>query len=452
MTYTFSCMNHFAMYYYYYIFFFIFKKKTKDDAPHLLYFSNNCPKTQKTQQTEMTGENINIVIPYRLQWELDDTLPLWKDLEENHNINFIRYKITTAQDFQNWLPTSKCHGIWMTEEFCSILGGPSPFLKFLPDTIRVMLVPWVGVDYVLNHNEIKWLREEKNCLVVNVGPNAADSVCELAIHLVTSVFRMTSFWEFLIKFVEFGKISNCRDYLGTDLNNIEDLQFICKNGDVKTINYYQFPQKLKMEEDCSKVANVVQNFKVGGKHIISPMRKTVLILGFGSIGRTIGYRLNRAFDMKIQYYKRSGPISQDQLGYKAEYMSDLNDPRTWSEADLIMLSLPGGISTDDMINDKTLAMCKGGVRLVNVGRGNSVDEDALLRALENGKVASCGLDVFKNEGSGQINKKLLQRWDVTALPHMGSAVTDMMSLQTLVTLQNIENIFVNNGNGVYPVE
>lgn len=405
----------------------------------------------------MTSEKINIIIPYRLQWELDDTLPLWKDLEEHHNINFVRYKITTGEDFRKWLSTSNCHGVWMTEEFCSILGGPSPFLKDFPSTLRVMLVPWVGVDYVLSSQEIKWLREERNCLVVNVGPNAADSVCELAIHLVTSVFRMTSFWEYLIKFVEYGKISNCRDYLGTNLTDIHNLEFVCKNGSEETTNLYKFPQKLKLQEatgddDEQEVANVVQNFKVGGKHIISPMKKTVLILGFGSIGRTIGYRLNRAFDMKIQYYKRSGPIPREKLGYDAEYLPNLKDPKTWNQADIIMLALPGNDSTNDIINDHTLSMCKDGVRIVNVGRGNSIDEIALLKALDNGKVASCGLDVFKDEATGNIKKELLQRWDVTALPHMGSAVTDMMSLQTLVTLQNIEDIFVKNGKGVYPVE
>lgn len=405
----------------------------------------------------MTGKNINIIIPYRLQWELDDTLPLWHNLEKNHNINFVRYKITTAEDFRRWLPTSSCHGVWMTEEFCSILGGPSPFLKDFPPTLRVMLVPWVGVDYVLNVQEIKWLREERNCLVVNVGPNAADSVCELAIHLVTSVFRMTSFWEYLIKFVEYGRISNCRDYLGTELTDIHNLEFTCKNGYEKTISHYKFPQKLKLQKETSnemeqKIVNVVQNFKVGGKHIISPMKKTALILGFGSIGRTIGYRLNRAFDMKIQYYKRSGPIPREKLGYDAEYLPALKDPKTWNQADLIILALPGGKTTNDMINDHTLSMCKDGVRIVNVGRGNAIDEVALLKALDSGKVASCGLDVFKDESTGNIRKELLQRWDVTALPHMGSAVTDMMSLQTLVTLQNIENIFIKNGKGIYPVE
>ncbi|KAK5961686.1 uncharacterized protein PWA37_001058 [Arxiozyma heterogenica] len=102
----------------------------------------------------MAGAQINIIIPYRLQWELNDTLLLWKDLEEYHNINFIRYNITTAEIFSKWLPTSNCHGVWITEAFCNILGGSSPFLKDFPSTLRVMLVLWVDVDYVLNSQEI----------------------------------------------------------------------------------------------------------------------------------------------------------------------------------------------------------------------------------------------------------------------------------------------------------
>lgn len=297
--------------------------------------------------------------------------------------------------------------------------------------------------------------KKKICVVVNVGPNSADSVCELVIHLVISVFRMTSFWEYLIKLVEYGKISNCRDYLGTELTDVCNLEFICKNGSKETRNIYKFLQKLKIQEAAhhnkeQKVVNVVQNFKVGRKHIISPMKKTVLISGFGSIGGTIRYRLNRVFDMKVQYHKRSGLIPIEKLRYDAKYLPNLEDPHTWNQADLIVLALPGSDSTNNMINDHTLSMCKDGVRLVNIGRGNSIDEDALLKALDSGKVAGCGLDVFKYEAMDTIKKELLQRWDVTALPHMGSAVTEMMSLQTLVTLQNVEDIFVKNSKGVYP--
>lgn len=294
-----------------------------------------------------------------------------------------------------------------------------------------MLVPWVGVDYVLNSQEIQWLCEKRNCVVINVGPNAADSVCELAIHLVISIFRMTSFWEYLIKFVEYGKISNCRDYLGTELTDVCNLEFICKNGSSETRNLHKFPQKLKIQETAhhnkeQDVDNVVQNFKVGRKHIFSPMKKTILILGFGSIGRTIGYRLNRVFDMKVQYHKRSGLIPIEKLGYDAEYLPNLENSHTWNQADLIVLALPGSDSTNNMTNDHILSICKDGVRIVNVGRGNSIDEDALLKALDSGKVASCSLDVFKDETMGTIKKELLQRWKVTVLPHMGSAVTGMM--------------------------
>ncbi|CCK72217.1 glyoxylate reductase KNAG_0J01360 [Huiozyma naganishii CBS 8797] len=397
----------------------------------------------------MTNDSVKIVIPYRLQWELDDSLPLWKELEDKHGVEFIRYKMTTADEFRKWLRGSELSAVWITEEFCSILGGPSEFLNDFPSTLKAVLVPWVGIDYVLNKEQCALLRKERDVNVVNVGPNAANSVCEMALYLVLSVFRMTSFWEYLIKFVEFGKVMNCRDYLGTEIDDVEDLQLICKNGSEKIINHYQFPKKLKPSED-GEIVDVVQKFQIGGKKIVSPMGKTALLLGFGSIGQTIAKKLHLAFDMKIQYHKRSGPLSEEQLGFKAEFVPDLEDAKSWSEADIIVMALPGNATTDDIINYKTLAMCKDGVRVVNVGRGSCIDEDALLRALKSGKVASCGLDVFKNE-STSIRKDFIQRWDVTALPHMGSAVMDMMSLQTLITLQNAEDIFVKGGKGVYPV-
>lgn len=95
-------------------------------------------------------------------------------------------------------------------------------------------------------------------------------------------------------------------------------------------------------------------------------------------------------------------------------------------------------------------MCKQGVRVVNVGRGSVIQEEDLLEALESGKVASAGLDVFKNEEE-MVNPKLIQRWDVTAYPHIGSTVADMIAKQTDITLANIEDIFVFSGNGKFPV-
>ena len=158
--------------------------------------------------------------------------------------------------------------------------------------------------------------------------------------------------------------------------------------------------------------------------------------------------MQKVFSMTIEYYKRSGPIQKDILGYNAKYHSGLDDPNTWKNADLIILALPGTASTNDIINRERLSWCKDGVRIVNVGRGTCVDEDALLDALESGKVASCGLDVFKNEETG-VKQELLRRWDVTALPHIGSTVADMVVKQTIITLVNVQDIFVEGGEGKY---
>lgn len=63
-------------------------------------------------------------------------------------------------------------------------------------------------------------------------------------------------------------------------------------------------------------------------------------------------------------------------------------------------------------------------------------------------MASCGLDVFKNEET-RVKQELLRRWDVTALPHIGSTVADMVIKQTLITLENVQDIFVEGGDGKY---
>ena len=206
-------------------------------------------------------------------------------------------------------------------------------------------------------------------------------------------------------------------------------------------------QKGKVED---QLLDYSKNFKIGGKKVESLQKKTALIVGFGSIGQNIGRKLKLAFNMKIIYFKRSGPISTKALGYKARFCEDFDNPHTWKEADVIILSLPGGPSTENIINKRIFSMCKQGVRVVNVGRGSVIQEEDLLEALESGKVASAGLDVFKNEEE-MVNPKLIQRWDVTAYPHIGSTVADMIAKQTDITLANIEDIFVFSGNGKFPV-
>lgn len=89
-----------------------------------------------------------------------------------------------------------------------------------------------------------------------------------------------------------------------------------------------------------------------------------------------------------------------------------------------------------MINDKSLAMCKRNVKIVNVARGGIIEEEALLRALESGHVAGAALDVFEEEPPQ--NTELLRHPKVICTPHLGAStkeaqarVAEEISLQFL---------------------
>ncbi|AJU25770.1 hypothetical protein H747_YJM189H00566 [Saccharomyces cerevisiae YJM189] len=376
-----------------------------------------------------------ILVPYKTQWEVASHLPEYRKLAER--VEFYKYEMSTKDDFVKFLETHRINGFWLTEEFFTVLGNPSSYIEFFPASLKVILVPWVGCDFI----DGKLLRS-KGITLCNIGPHAADHVTELAIFLAISCFRMTSFWEYCFKYVENGNVEQCKKYISSD-----SYEIVTDSYHGQEMKFPSRTDKCKPNKD-RKVVHLAEKYTVGRKKMESPMNKKVLILGFGSIGQNIGSNLHKVFNMSIEYYKRTGPVQKSLLDYNAKYHSDLDDPNTWKNADLIILALPSTASTNNIINRKSLAWCKDGVRIVNVGRGTCIDEDVLLDALESGKVASCGLDVFKNEET-RVKQELLRRWDVTALPHIGSTVADMVIKQTLITLENVQDIFVEGGDGKY---
>ena len=124
---------------------------------------------------------------------------------------------------------------------------------------------------------------------------------------------------------------------------------------------------------------------------ISLKDKTVALVGYGDIGKSTAKRLLAA-DMKIVAYDPAAPddpsLPQVQ---RAQW------PKRLEEADFIVINCALTKSSHHMINDETLVKCKPSVRIVNVGRGPIIDEGALERALESGKVFSAALDVFELE-------------------------------------------------------
>ncbi|GCE98915.1 hypothetical protein ZYGM_002657 [Zygosaccharomyces mellis] len=382
-----------------------------------------------------------VLIPYQHILDIADHIPEWRQLSKE--VEFIKYKITDVGEFKEYLAGSCIQGFWITDELFSAVGSPSELWDYYPDTLKVILIPWVGHDFI----DGRRLRDEKGVILCNIGPNAGSSVADLAVHLTLSCFRMTSFWEHCLKYVVNGRVLESRKYLSGDSTELwQSIQ--CPLNDPSTPDAVKFEYPAVAGINDNK--NLSRHFTVGNKIIDTPSGKTALILGFGNIGQSIGKRLACGFDMRVKYTKRSGPLPKDFLGYDAEYCPDLEDAKVWNDADVIILSLPGNAHTHNLINSKVLQKCKDGVRIVNVGRGSCIDEDALVEALNSGKVNSCGLDVFKDEMT-QVRSDLLMRFDVTALPHIGSAVESLAVKQTAVTLQNAESILVKHEGGVFPV-
>ncbi len=124
---------------------------------------------------------------------------------------------------------------------------------------------------------------------------------------------------------------------------------------------------------------------------ISLADKTVALVGYGDIGRSVAKRLLAA-DMKVIAYDPLLP----QTGAPAD-IECASWPQKLGEADFIIVTCSLTDSSRHMVNAVTLAHAKTGVRIVNVGRGPVIDERALADALKSGKVYSAALDVFEVE-------------------------------------------------------
>ncbi|MBJ3764067.1 2-hydroxyacid dehydrogenase [Maribius pontilimi] len=134
------------------------------------------------------------------------------------------------------------------------------------------------------------------------------------------------------------------------------------------------------------------------------------ILGLGRIGHEIAERLE-AFKMDVHYWSRS---EKDTPGW--DYHADPVDLAR--AVDFLVVSLVGGPETENMVDARILeALGENGV-LINISRGSTVDEGALLDALEAGKLAGAGLDVF--EGEPKVNPRFHALDNVVLQPHQGS--------------------------------
>jgi lactate dehydrogenase-like 2-hydroxyacid dehydrogenase len=139
--------------------------------------------------------------------------------------------------------------------------------------------------------------------------------------------------------------------------------------------------------------------------------RTVGIVGMGRIGKAIARRLE-AFGVPVVYHSR-----KPQAGMTYKYYPKLVDMAR--DVDTLMVIVPGGATTRNMINAEVLeALGPNGI-LINMARGTVVDEQALIRALKDRTIHSAGLDVFLKEP--HVPKELLEMDHIVLFPHLGSA-------------------------------
>lgn len=159
--------------------------------------------------------------------------------------------------------------------------------------------------------------------------------------------------------------------------------------------------------------------------------KTLGIIGMGRIGLEVARRA-LAFGMKVIGHDII-PIKTD-LGVKQVHLDEL-----FAQADIISLHLPLNEETKHMIGDKEFAKMKDGVILVNASRGGVVDEAALLRALESGKVRAAAIDVFEKEPPEDFS--LIDHPHVTATPHIGAAAKEGQKRAGMEVVKILEERF-----------
>jgi lactate dehydrogenase-like 2-hydroxyacid dehydrogenase len=158
--------------------------------------------------------------------------------------------------------------------------------------------------------------------------------------------------------------------------------------------------------------------------------KTVGIVGLGRIGKGIAARL-APFDVRFAY---TGSRPRPEVPYR--FVAKLHDLA--AESDILVITCPGGASTEKLIDAPVLAALGSKGFLVNMSRGSVVDEPALIHALSTGVIAGAGLDVYNDEPA--IDPAFFTLPNTVLTPHIGSATAETRAAMLRLTLDNLRAV------------
>ncbi len=147
--------------------------------------------------------------------------------------------------------------------------------------------------------------------------------------------------------------------------------------------------------------------------------KTLGIVGMGRIGQAVAHRA-RAFGLEIAYHNRKRLPEAIERMLGARHVETLDE--LVAQADVLTLHCPANADSRHMIDAVRIALMKPDACLINTARGDLIDQEALIGALEEGRLGGAGLDVYPDEPD--VDPRLLKIANVMTLPHIGSATRE----------------------------
>ncbi len=157
--------------------------------------------------------------------------------------------------------------------------------------------------------------------------------------------------------------------------------------------------------------------------------RTIGIVGMGRIGRAIARRARAGFGMEVIFHNRSRVDDPGVPARQVQFEDVL------AQADVVVLAVPATPQTRHLVDASALARMKPSAHLVNIARGDVVDEAALVAALEAGGIAGAGLDVYEHEP--RVPETLRRLENVTLLPHLGTAALEVRAAMGRMAVANL---------------
>ena len=165
--------------------------------------------------------------------------------------------------------------------------------------------------------------------------------------------------------------------------------------------------------------------------------KTLGLVGFGRIAQALARRAHHGFGMRVVFSTPRPPPAEVCAALGATPCASLEE--LLASADFVSLHCPGGTATRHLIDAGRLALMKQSAFLVNTARGDVVDQQALVRALVEGRIAGAGLDVFDGEPAVPATLRSLD--NVVLLPHLGSATHETRVAMGMRVVENLQDFF-----------